>query len=103
MSTSLLGHHKRTALSLLLVFISLFSNVYQIFAGCIFIGGSGSRGGLMSFDHPLNKVRGIVREDDDGNVSGVIFQVDLLTRLPSIPRSGSAANWANAAVVEGEF
>lgn len=71
--------------------------------GCIFIGGSGSRGGLMSFDHPLNKVRGIVREDDDGNVSGVIFQVDLLTRLPSIPRSGSAANWANAAVVEGEF
>lgn len=58
----------------------------------------------MSFDHPLNKVRGILREDDDGNVRGIIFQVDLVTRLQSIPRSGSAANWANAAaVVEGEY
>lgn len=56
----------------------------------------------MSFDHPLNAVRGIVREDDDGNASAVIFQVDLFTRIPSIPRSGSAANWANAAAVEGD-
>lgn len=57
------------------------------------------RNGLMSFDHPLNKVRGIVREDD----GGIIFQVDLFTRIPSIPRSGSAANWANAALVEGDY
>ncbi|KAG8385562.1 hypothetical protein BUALT_Bualt03G0058100 [Buddleja alternifolia] len=66
--------------------------------GCIFI----SRIGLISFDHPLNKVRGIPREDDEGNISAVIFQVDLFTRLQSIPRTGSAANWASAALVEGE-
>lgn len=58
--------------------------------------------GLMSFDHPLHKVRAIAREDDDGNISAIIFQVDLLTRLPSIPRTGSAANWADAAVVNDE-
>ncbi|KAI3456272.1 hypothetical protein Pfo_012935 [Paulownia fortunei] len=66
--------------------------------GCIFMGGTG----LISFDHPLNKVRGIPREDDEGNISAVIFQVDLFTRLHSIPRTGSAANWANATAVEGE-
>lgn len=58
--------------------------------------------GLMSFDHPLHKVRAIAREDDDGSISAIIFQVDLLTRLPSIPRTGSAANWAGAAVVNEE-
>ncbi|XP_047973061.1 stem-specific protein TSJT1-like [Salvia hispanica] len=56
--------------------------------GCIFI----NRSGLMSFDHPLNKVRGFMREDD----GRVIFKVDPYTRIPSIPRIGSAANWANA-------
>ncbi|PIN19737.1 hypothetical protein CDL12_07585 [Handroanthus impetiginosus] len=66
--------------------------------GCIFISGNG----LISFDHPLNKVRGITREDAEGNISAVIFQVDLFTRLPSIPRRGSASNWADATVVEGE-
>lgn len=66
--------------------------------GCIFMNGSG----LMSFDHPLHKVRAIAREDDDGSISAIIFQVDLLTRLPSIPRTGSAANWAGAAVVNEE-
>lgn len=64
------------------------------FAGCIFLNGNG---GLMSFDHPLNKVRGIMRDDDEGNL--IVFQVDLFTRLNSIPRNGSAANWA---LVDGE-
>lgn len=58
--------------------------------------------GLMSFVHPLHKVRAIVREDDDGQICGVTFQVDLFTRLHSIPRTGSAANWADAAVAEAE-
>lgn len=57
---------------------------------------------LITFDHPLNKVRAIAREDEEGNICGVIFLVDLFTRLRSIPRSGSAANWAGATVVEGE-
>lgn len=58
--------------------------------------------GLICFDHPLHKVRAIAREDDEGNTGAVIFQVDLFTRLPSIPRTGSAANWAGATAVEGE-
>ncbi|KAM6550304.1 hypothetical protein CsatB_000112 [Cannabis sativa] len=60
--------------------------------GCIFRNGSG----LLSFDHPLNKVRAITHKDDDfENICGVSFQVDLYTRIPSIPRSGSASNWAD--------
>lgn len=51
----------------------------------------------MHVDHPRHKVRGIRREDEDGIVNGVLFQVDLFTRLPSVPRVGSAANWAGAA------
>ncbi|OIV91750.1 hypothetical protein TanjilG_26603 [Lupinus angustifolius] len=66
--------------------------------GCIFINGSG----LASFDHPLNKVKAIVQEDDGGNIMSVYFQVDLFTRIPSIPRTGSAANWAGPAEVKGE-
>ncbi|KAA8519813.1 hypothetical protein F0562_014097 [Nyssa sinensis] len=66
--------------------------------GCIFM----SETGLTSFDHPLHKVRAVAREDPNGNICAVIFQVDLYTRLHSIPRTGSAANWAGATVVEGE-
>ncbi|XVF25817.1 hypothetical protein REPUB_Repub13aG0246300 [Reevesia pubescens] len=64
--------------------------------GCIFM----NRNGLISFDHPLHKVKAIALEDDDGKICGVIFQVDLFTRLPSIPRTGSAANWADTTVVD---
>ncbi|XP_027932079.1 stem-specific protein TSJT1-like [Vigna unguiculata] len=69
--------------------------------GCIFINGSG----LTNFDHPRHKVRGVVHEDDSGNILSVYFQVDLYTKIPSIPRTGSAANWADAAAaaeVKGE-
>ncbi|KAK6932552.1 protein of unknown function DUF3700 [Dillenia turbinata] len=66
--------------------------------GCIFMNSCG----LISFDHPLHKVRAIAREDESGKISSVMFQVDLYTRLPSIPRTGSAANWADATVVRGD-
>lgn len=66
--------------------------------GCIFINLSG----LTSFDHPLHKVRAVTHEDDSGNILSVYFQVDLYTKIPSIPRTGSATNWADAAVVRGE-
>ncbi|CAH9141695.1 unnamed protein product [Cuscuta epithymum] len=61
--------------------------------GCIFMSGSG---GLKSFDHPMHKVRGMVRQEGaGGEVNAVIFQVDFYTRIPSIPRTGSASNWAD--------
>ncbi|XP_021902241.1 stem-specific protein TSJT1-like [Carica papaya] len=66
--------------------------------GCIYMNTSG----LISFDHPLCKVKAIAREDDNGEVCGVVFQVDLFTRLPSIPRTGSASNWAVPALVDSE-
>lgn len=66
--------------------------------GCMFTNGSG----LISFDHPLHKVKAIARQDDNGDVCGVLFQVDLYTRIPSIPRTGSAANWAASTAVETE-
>ncbi|KAK6917537.1 protein of unknown function DUF3700 [Dillenia turbinata] len=66
--------------------------------GCIFMNSCG----MISFDHPLHKVGAIAREDDNGNISSVTFQVDLYTRLPSIPRTGSAANWADATVLQGD-
>ncbi|KAB2601197.1 stem-specific protein TSJT1-like [Pyrus ussuriensis x Pyrus communis] len=66
--------------------------------GCIFTSGSG----LMSFVHPMHKVRAIRLEDDNGQVRGVTFQVDLYTRIPSIPRTGSASNWADITLVEEE-
>lgn len=55
--------------------------------------------GLVSFVHPLNKVRAVAHEDDNGCITAVIFKVDLYTRIPSIPRTGSSSNWADAAVV----
>ncbi|KAE8733248.1 DNA mismatch repair protein MutS isoform 1 [Hibiscus syriacus] len=58
-------------------------------ACCFFINSNG----LISVDHPLHKVKAITREDEDGNICGVMFQVDLFTRLPSIPHTGSATNW----------
>ncbi|GAB4826946.1 hypothetical protein Ancab_033826 [Ancistrocladus abbreviatus] len=68
-------------------------------AGCIFL----NRRGLISFDYPLHKVRANALEDDDGNICSVMFQVDLYSRLNSIPRTGSAANWAGVMIeIEGE-
>lgn len=65
-------------------------------AGCIFTNG----GGLISFDHPLHKVRAVRHEDDSGNILSVHFQVDLYTKIPSIPRTGSADNWSDAAMAK---
>ncbi|KAF5207438.1 Aluminum induced protein [Thalictrum thalictroides] len=63
--------------------------------GCIFKNGNG----LTSFDHPFNKVRAVAHEDNDGHISAIVFKVDLYTRIPSIPRTGSSANWADTAMV----
>ncbi|KAL5575432.1 hypothetical protein UlMin_017131 [Ulmus minor] len=60
--------------------------------GCFFRTGCG----LMSFDHPLYKVRGKAQEDGDGNICGVVFQVDLSSRLRTIPRSGSASKLSHS-------
>nr|ALU58321.1 stem-specific protein TSJT1 [Mesembryanthemum crystallinum] len=53
-----------------------------------------SEGGLMSFEHPMNKVRAMPRVDSQGVICGANFNVDKYTRINSMPRTGSAANWS---------
>ncbi|CAA0815955.1 Aluminium induced protein with YGL and LRDR motifs [Striga hermonthica] len=60
-------------------------------AGCIFH----SESGLMSFEHPMNKLRPMPRVDSEGVMCGANFKVDLYSRVNSIPRVGSEANWVD--------
>ncbi|XP_074290479.1 stem-specific protein TSJT1 [Silene latifolia] len=53
-----------------------------------------SEGGLVSFEHPMNKVKAMPRVDSQGVICGANFNVDKYTRINSMPRSGSAANWS---------
>ncbi|CAI0376043.1 unnamed protein product [Linum tenue] len=52
-----------------------------------------SEGGLMSFEHPMHKIRAMPRTDSEGVLCGATFKVDLYQRINSLPRNGSAANW----------
>ncbi|KAI3441547.1 uncharacterized protein J3R85_002136 [Psidium guajava] len=57
--------------------------------GCMFH----SEGGLMSFEHPMNKMKAMPRVDSEGVMCGANFKVDKFTRVNSIPRRGSESNW----------
>ena len=54
-----------------------------------------SEGGLMSFEHPMNKVRAMPRTDSEGFLCGANFKVDVFTRINSLPRRGSENNWTD--------
>eukprot|EP00262_Sarcandra_glabra_P021376 TRINITY_DN9010_c0_g1_i1.p1 TRINITY_DN9010_c0_g1~~TRINITY_DN9010_c0_g1_i1.p1 ORF type:complete len:256 (-),score=26.35 TRINITY_DN9010_c0_g1_i1:100-867(-) len=58
--------------------------------GCMFH----SEGGLKSFEHPMNKLKAMPRVDSEGVVCGSNFKVDAYSRINSMPRVGSEANWA---------
>ncbi|KAL2331455.1 hypothetical protein Fmac_019036 [Flemingia macrophylla] len=57
--------------------------------GCMFH----SEGGLMSFEHPMNKLKAMPRVDSEGVMCGANFKVDKFSRVNSIPRVGSQSNW----------
>ncbi|CAI9088545.1 OLC1v1022895C1 [Oldenlandia corymbosa var. corymbosa] len=59
--------------------------------GCMFH----SEGGLMSFEHPMHKMRAMPRVDSEGAMCGANFKVDLYSRVNSIPRVGSQTNWVD--------
>ncbi|XP_073012303.1 stem-specific protein TSJT1-like [Typha latifolia] len=59
--------------------------------GCMFH----SEGGLKSFEHPMNKMKAMPRVDSEGVMCGANFKVDTYTKINSMPRVGSAANWAS--------
>ncbi|KAL6966114.1 hypothetical protein U1Q18_043123 [Sarracenia purpurea var. burkii] len=60
--------------------------------GCMFHSGEG---GLMSFEHPMNKMKAMPRVDSEGAMCGANFKVDVFSRVNSIPRTGSEANWTH--------
>ncbi|KAJ4806151.1 aluminum induced protein with YGL and LRDR motifs [Rhynchospora pubera] len=60
--------------------------------GCMFH----SEGGLKSFEHPMNKLKPMPRVDSEGMMCGANFKVDTFTKINSMPRVGSATNWASS-------
>lgn len=64
-------------------------NVF-VFVGCMFH----SEFGLMSFEHPKNKMKAMPRIDSEGLLCGANFKVDACSKISSIPRRGSEANWS---------
>jgi asparagine synthetase B (glutamine-hydrolysing) len=58
--------------------------------GCMFH----SESGLMSFEHPKNKMKAMPRIDSEGVICGANFKVDACAKISSIPRRGSEANWS---------
>ncbi|THG05423.1 hypothetical protein TEA_006651 [Camellia sinensis var. sinensis] len=50
--------------------------------------------GLMSYEHPMHKMKAMPRVDSEGAMCGSNFKVDVYSRVTSMPRVGSAANWA---------
>lgn len=58
-------------------------------SGCMFH----SEGGLRSFEHPMNKMKPMPRVDSEGVMCGSNFNVDYFTRVNTMPRVGSAADW----------
>ncbi|GKV15911.1 hypothetical protein SLEP1_g26644 [Rubroshorea leprosula] len=54
-----------------------------------------SERGMMSFEHPMNKIRAMPRIDSEGVMCGANFKVDLYSRVDSIPRVGSEVDWSH--------
>lgn len=50
--------------------------------------------GLMSYEHPMHKMKAVPRVDSEGAMCGAYFAVDAYSKINSMPRVGSSANWA---------
>jgi len=59
-------------------------------AGCMYH----SERGLMSYEHPMNKMKTMPRIDSEGVMCGANFTIDKFSKINSMPRVGSEANWA---------
>ncbi|KAG8385608.1 hypothetical protein BUALT_Bualt03G0062800 [Buddleja alternifolia] len=59
-------------------------------AGCMYH----SERGLISFEHPMKKMKAMTRTDSEGAMCGAYFAVDAYSKVNSMPRVGSSANWA---------
>lgn len=54
-----------------------------------------SEGGLRSFEHPMKKMKAMPRIDSEGFMCGANFNVDVQSKVNTMPRVGSEANWAS--------
>lgn len=52
-----------------------------------------SERGLMSYEHPMNKMKAMPRIDSEGVMCGAYFIIDKFSKINSMPRVGSEANW----------
>ncbi|KAG6416552.1 hypothetical protein SASPL_123984 [Salvia splendens] len=59
-------------------------------AGCLYHSDKG----LISFEHPMHKMKAMPRIDSEGAMCGSYFAVDAYSKVNSMPRVGSSANWA---------
>nr|CAA54526.1 unknown [Asparagus officinalis] len=59
--------------------------------GCMF----SSEGGLKSFERPMNKMKAVPRVDSEGTMCGSFFKVDSCTKISTMPRVGSSADWTS--------
>nr|XP_043609740.1 stem-specific protein TSJT1-like [Erigeron canadensis] len=69
---------------------SCFKSFAPFPTGCMYH----TEGGLMSFEHPKNKMKAISRVDSEGVMCGATFKVDIYSKTQTMPRVGSEANWA---------
>ncbi|XP_051125195.1 stem-specific protein TSJT1-like [Andrographis paniculata] len=53
-----------------------------------------SERGLISFEHPTYKMKAMPRIDSEGAMCGSYFALDVYSKVNSMPRVGSQANWA---------
>ncbi|KAG9134515.1 hypothetical protein Leryth_024133 [Lithospermum erythrorhizon] len=58
--------------------------------GCMFH----NKEGLVSFEHPTNKLKAMPRVDSEGAMCGASFKVDVYSKVHSMPRVGSSADWS---------
>ncbi|KAJ9566545.1 hypothetical protein OSB04_002511 [Centaurea solstitialis] len=69
---------------------SCFKSFAPFPTGCMYH----TEGGLMSFEHPKQKMKAISRVDSEGAMCGATFKVDTYSKTQTMPRVGSEANWA---------
>ncbi|KVI00975.1 stem-specific protein TSJT1-like [Cynara cardunculus var. scolymus] len=68
---------------------SCFKSFAPFPTGCMYH----TEGGLMSFEHPKQKMKAISRIDSEGAMCGATFKVDIHSKTQTMPRVGSEAHW----------
>uniref|UniRef100_A0A453DH65 DUF3700 domain-containing protein n=1 Tax=Aegilops tauschii subsp. strangulata TaxID=200361 RepID=A0A453DH65_AEGTS len=56
--------------------------------------GRSTNEALLVIEHPMNRLKALPRVDSEGVMCGANFKVDAFTKINSMPRVGSATNWA---------